>query len=216
MIIELIGPKGVGKSTVAPLVADRLGIRHYMGQAFHELDGTRLGPTEEWADRALSVLRAPFLFAAAWRVRGGSGKERLRFAFNTARRDRFAARAASDEDGILESGPLNSLFQASASYGKDVSGLHSRIVRSDIYVRLRAVTEVTTRRLELRGGVSEGRVAVHGDWVDRYERVADRVLPGIGRPVLEVDATGSPDGIAESIAAAIGSHEKNESLEHRQ
>lgn len=213
MIIELIGPKGVGKSTVAPAVAEKLGIRRYLGQAFHGLDGKPMSPWGQGFDRIVSLLRTPTLFVVAFRIQGGTSKERMRFALNACRRDRFASRAAAGESGILESGPLNSLFQATASYGRDVSTLHSRIFLSDVYVRLKAPAEETTRRLEHRGGVGESRLAEHGDWVSRYEMVADAVLPRIGRPVLMIDAHRTPEEVAKSIVAGLREHGWAETLE---
>lgn len=215
MIIELIGPKAVGKTTAAALLAERLGIRHYLGQGFHRLDGTELRGWREWAERTRSVARSPGLFLAAWRIRGGSAKERMRFALNACRRDRLAAVAAITEHGVVESGPLNSLIQATASYDRDVTPLHSRIAISDIYVRLRAPASEITRRLESRGGVSESRVARHDAWVDRYEKAADDVLARIGRPVVEVNATTTPEGIVDNVVHAMEDLGWPEALEHR-
>ena len=203
MIIELIGPKGVGKSTVAPLIAQRLGINHYLGQAFHDLDGQQLTTVELWADRAISVARNPGLLLAAWQLRGDTVRAGLRFALNTCRRDRFAARAAARDSGVLESGPLNSLIQASASYRRDVTALHSRTFVSDIYVRLMTTADEATSRLMRRGNVTEVRAAEHHDWVARYEAAADGVLSHVDAPVVEVDATPVPGEVAEAASLAV-------------
>ena len=74
MIIELIGPKGIGKSTVMPLVAERLGINHYLGQAFHDLNGNELSTLQEWADRALSIARNPGLTVEAMGARNDTAR----------------------------------------------------------------------------------------------------------------------------------------------
>lgn len=203
MIIELIGPKGIGKSTVAPLVAERLGINHYLGQAFHDLDGNELSTLQEWADRALSVARNPGLAVEAMGARNDTVRAGLRFALNACRRDRFAARAAQRGSGVIESGPLNSLIQASASYRRNLTALHSRIFTSDIYVRLMSTADEVARRLRNRGGVSESRIAEHHGWVARYEAAADGVLDRVPSPVLEIDASAAADQLAGSIAVAV-------------
>ena len=204
MIIEMIGPKGIGKTTTAGAIAERLGIRFFRGQGFHHLDGSDMSRSDEWLDRTISVARAPSLFVTAARVQAGAPKQRLRFALNVCRRDRFAQRAGSEDTGVIESGPLNSLLQASASYGHDViTELYPRTFRSDIYVRLRAPASVVANRLESRGGVSEQRVADHADWVERYDRWADNVLAAVDAPVVVVDAGLPPEAVVDDVVRGL-------------
>lgn len=199
MMIELIGPGAVGKSTVGPLLAQRLGMPHYAGQGFYGLDGRRLTNWQIWGDRVVSALADLGLTLATLRAQGGPVRDRLSFALTTTRRERFARRAVDAGSGVFSSGPVHWLCQESTRYETDLTGLLPRIVLSDVYVRLSADPAEITRRLEDRGGKTESRIAEHPQWVDRYEMYADRALARIDRPVIEVIADGAPEVVADEI-----------------
>ena len=95
MIIELLGPGGVGKTTVEPMVADRLGIAYYPGKKRHDLVGRPQSSVEVWTTRLWSVLSRPSLAIAALRVHQGSASDRWRFAFDICRRERRGGKGAS-------------------------------------------------------------------------------------------------------------------------
>ena len=203
MFIELIGPGAVGKSTVGPILAERLGIPHYAGQGFYGLDGAPLGPGQIRADRLVSAVADPGLTIAALRIQGGPLRSRISFALTTARRERFARRAAATGSGVFSSGPVHWLCQESTRYQRDLTGLLPRVVLSDVYVRLSADPEVVTRRLERRGGKTDSRVAEHPLWIDRYQGFADQILASIGRPVLAIVANGAAEEAADEIVTGL-------------
>ncbi len=199
MFIELIGPGAVGKSTVAPLLAKRLGVPHYAGQGFYRLDGTPMTGWQIWGDRIISTITDPGLTVATLRAQGGPLPDRLSFALTTTRRERFVRKALRTDGGVFSSGPVHWLCQESTRYETDLTDLLPRVVHSDVYVRLSADPDTITRRLEARGGKSESRIVEHPQWVERYEMYADRALDAIDRPVIEVAANGAPNAVAEEI-----------------
>lgn len=203
MICELIGPMGVGKTTVTPLVAERLGIPYYRGQAFHGLDDEPLTTVEMWVDRALSVLRNPALAIAAMRSHEGNLAENLNFALNTCRRDRLEARASRAGRGVVESGPVHAICQVAAWLERDLSHLADHIHRADVYVRLSATPEEVTRRLDGRNQLPAEYIAKHQDWIVRYDQGVDRMLERLGRPVITVDANVDPGAVADAIVSAL-------------
>jgi hypothetical protein len=199
MFIELIGPGAVGKSTVAPLLARRLGVPHYAGQGFYRLDGTPMTRMQIWGDRVISTITDPVLTLATLRAQGGDLPDRLSFALTTTRRERFARQAVRTDGGVFSSGPVHWLCQESTRYETDLTGLVPRVVHSDVYVRLIADPKVITRRLETRGGKTESRIVEHPQWVERYEMFASRALRVVDRPVIEVAADAAPEVVAEEI-----------------
>jgi len=199
MFIELIGPGAVGKSTVAPLLAHRLGLPHYAGQGFYRLDGTPMTRWEIWGDRIISTITDPGLTLATLGAQGGPWPDRLSFCLTTTRRERFARHAVRTDGGVFSSGPVHWLCQESTRYETDLTRLLPRVVHSDVYVRLSADPDTLTRRLEARGGKSESRIVDHPQWVGRYESYADRALDAIDRPVIEVAADGAPAAVVEEI-----------------
>lgn len=203
MIYELIGPMAVGKTTVAPLVADRMGIPFYRGQGFHGLDDQPLGTTQTYMDRVAAVVRNPRLTVGALGAVGGTGREKLNFALNLARRDRLEARGARRGGGIVESGPVHAICQYAAWARDDLTELGRLIHHADVYVRLHAPPEVVTRRLAARGGMPEQYVAVHGDWVERYDEYVNSILAVVSRPVVDVDANQPPQQVANEIVTAL-------------
>ena len=203
MIVELIGPMAVGKTTVAPLVAERLGIAHYQGQAFHGLDNKPLTTPQLWMDRVLSGVRNPRLFAKVLKLHNGSAKERLTFALNICRRDRFASLAAASANGILASGPVHALCQLSAWIQQDMTGLAPHITRADVYIRLFADAAEVTRRLATRSEFPRQYVAEHENWIERYDVVVNRFLAKLDRPVIDVAANEAPALVASEVALRI-------------
>jgi shikimate kinase len=203
MIVELIGPMAVGKTTVAPLVADRLDIAHYQGQAFHGLDNEPLTGWQLSADRVVSVVRNPRLFVGTLRAHNGSAKERFGFALNICRRDRFAAMASAGADGVVASGPVHALCQLSAWIREDMTALAPLITRADIYVWLYADAAEVTRRLSTRKEFPLQYVAEHEDWIDRYDDAVTRMLARLDRPVIDVSADADPTVVADEIASRL-------------
>ena len=203
MIVELIGPMAVGKTTVAPLVAERLGIAHYQGQAFHGLDNGPLSGGQLAVDRFVSVVRNPRLFVGTWKAHNGTIKERLGFALNICRRDRFASMAAKASSGVVASGPVHALCQLSAWIREDMTQLAPHITRADVYVNLSADPDEVARRLSTRKEFPAEYVAVHQDWIERYDDAIDRMLQRLDRPVMDVSADASPAAVAEEIATRL-------------
>lgn len=206
MLIELIGPGAVGKSTIGPILSEIVGIPHYAGQGFYRLNGQRMTTPQLWADRMISVASQPSLLAGAWRVHPGSNRKRLSFALTTCRRERFARRVAAIGSGIFSSGPVHWLCQECTRNQHDMTELVPRIVVVDVYVKLIAPPEVLTSRLAGRGGKTQERIAEHHLWVSRYLHYAETILARLGKPVITVDASGQPDEIAGEIARRITTH----------
>lgn len=197
MLIELVGPQGVGKSTVGPKVAAELGLECYSGQGFHDLDGRVLSPAELRRDRAVAVLRRPDLFVRALLAVKGPWRRRVRAAFNLTRRERFASRLGR---GVVESGPVHGLGQAGTNFSSDLTSLAPHVTRADVYVRFDADAATIVDRWADRED-AHARRAEHVDWVERYGRQLDRLL--VGRTVVTVDATGAVDDVVAEVVRAI-------------
>jgi hypothetical protein len=204
MIVELIGPGGVGKTTVEPLVAARMGIRHFPGLKRHGFEGEPLGAAGVWWGRIASVARSPLLFNSSWRAHRGRPKERLRFAFDMCRRERIARRAAALGSGVVASGSVHALCAASANTHTDLTGLVNRITLADVYVRLTGDPDELTGRLADRQGITADELAGHAELQERYLAFADSIFESIDRPVIGVVAKGPPEQVADDIASSIG------------
>jgi hypothetical protein len=204
VIIELIGPMAVGKSTIAPIVAERLGIADYRGQGFHGLDNQPLTSGQLWADRILSVLRRPGLFVSAARRDKGDAKMRVGFALNLCRRDRFVSMAARAASGVIAGGPVHAIAQRGAWIETDLTPLGKKVTRADAYVRLIADPTEVQRRLSTREYFPQEYVDRHGEWIERYDEMVTVILAGLDRPVVEVNADDAPEIVAEAVAAGLG------------
>lgn len=203
MIVEFVGPGGVGKTTVEPLVADRLGITYYPGRKRHGFDGEPLSTWRVWTGRIAAVAHSPRLSLATMARGDGSPADRVRLAADLARRNRAARRAALLGSGVLASGPVHALSMMGSATGNGPARLARLVHRADVYVVMRAQPEVITRRLAGRLTVSEAELVDHGDWVRRYERAADRVLSEISRPAVSVDAGPAPEEVADEVASLL-------------
>lgn len=205
MIVELLGPGGVGKTTLEPLVAAGLGINHYPGQKRHGFQGEPLTPAQVWVGRLRSVAENPTLLYAAWRAHRGTPKERVRFALDMCRRERMARRAAVLGSGVVSSGCVHALCAASANTDTDLTGLVSLTTFADVYVRLSGEPADTTGRLAGRQGISPGELAGHRDLQASYQRYADSILDRVDRRVVEVTVHGPPEQVADVIVSRLGS-----------
>jgi hypothetical protein len=194
----------VGKSTIAPLVAQRLGIADYQGQGFHGLDNQPLTAGQLWSDRVLSVVRRPGLFVSAARQDKGDAKMRIGFALNLCRRDRFVSMAARTASGVIGGGPVHAIAQRGAWIEKDLARLGERVTRADVYVRLLADPAEVKRRLSTREGFPREYVERHHEWIERYDRMVRAIVADLGRPVVEVNADEAPESVAEAVIAGLG------------
>jgi hypothetical protein len=204
VIIELIGPMAVGKSTIAPLLARRLGIADYQGQGFHGLDNQPLTAAQLWSDRLWSVFQRPALFANAARLHEGTARERTTFALNLCRRDRFISMAARAPSGVVAGGPVHAIAQMGAWIERDLTSLGRQVTKADVYVRLSADPAEVTRRLSTRTHFPQEYVDRHEHWIKRYDQSVIAMLNLIERPVVEVSANEAPEIVAEAIATALG------------
>jgi thymidylate kinase len=203
MIVEIVGPGGVGKSTVEPLVATRLGIAYYPAQKRQGLDGQELSSAEVWLGRAVSVLRSPGLAFASWRAYPGSQKARIRFALDMCRRRRISTRASRMGSGVVASGAAHALCAASANNDTDLTGLMTRFNPADVYVRLSGDPHETTERLAARQGIEAEDLAGHRELQQSYETYADAVLEGLESEVVEVKVRGGPEEVAAEIVSRL-------------
>jgi hypothetical protein len=194
----------VGKSTIAPLVAQRLGIADYQGQGFHGLDNQPLTAGQLWSDRVLSVVRRPGLFVSAARQDKGDVKMRIGFALNLCRRDRFVAMAARTASGVIGGGPVHAIAQRGAWIETDLTPLGRQVTRADVYVRLVADPAEVQRRLSTREHFPQEYVDRHGEWIERYDEMVTAILADLGRPLVEVDANDAPEIVADSVSAGLG------------
>ncbi|MGH8872902.1 MAG: hypothetical protein ACRDWS_13095 [Acidimicrobiia bacterium] len=205
MIIELIGPGGVGKSTVEPLLAERLGIAYYPGKKRHDFDGRPQSTMQLWSGRAWSVLHNPLLALAAIMAHNGPPAERIRFVLDICRRERAAARAARLGSGVVASGPVHALCMMSGGTDRDVTGILPHLTAADVYVRLHADPGEVTRRLAGRLGQTVDEMRTHEDWMKQYETASIRISRALRRPMLDVHADGSPAEVADEIAGQLTS-----------
>ena len=205
MIIELIGPGGVGKTTVEPLLADRLGIAYYPGKKRHDFEGRPQSTLQLWSNRVWWVLRNPLLALAAIRAHDGTPKERLRFVFDICRRESAAARAARLGSGVVASGPVHALCMMSGGTERDVTRILPHLTPADVYVRLHADPAEVTRRLAGRLGQSADEMVHHEIWMRQYEEASIRISRAMRRPLLDVRADGSPGEVADDIAGQLNS-----------
>lgn len=196
-LVEFVGPQGVGKTTVAQLVASEIGIPCHHGQGGRQADGDQMTPRQIRKDRIVSVIRFPMLYLRALASLNTDRPARLRLSLNIVRRNRFAADLSG---GILEGGPVHGACQAAANTGTNLSALSRRVVSADVYVRLRADSRVIAERFSCREGHDEVRDA-HADWIQHYDASLDALL--VGRNVIEVDASGSPTEVAASVLDAL-------------
>jgi hypothetical protein len=203
MIIELIGPGAVGKSTIGPILASSLGLPHYAGQGYYNINGEPLSRSQIWADRVISIFADPGLTLASIRAPVDLLQDRVSFTLTTTRRERFARRVRARGMGVLSSGSVHWLCQESTRFEADLSGLLPKIAVSDVYVRLSADADEITRRLEERGGKTPSRVAEHHAWIGRYQGYADKILGRINRPVMEVAADEEPEAVVQRIVAHL-------------
>jgi hypothetical protein len=205
LIIELIGPKAVGKSTLGPLVASRLGVPHYFGYGFRSLDGDRLTRRQHQSDLLKAVASHPHLFVRALRARRGAVRPRLAFALNTCRRHRRVRRLPSG-DAVISGGQVHGLCQEVQLFGTDVTALATHVVRLDLYVLLHAPTVEIGRRFKSRQRLDELEDRQHAAGVERYMEAAAVALELVGRPHLRVRADGSPEVVADEVASRILEH----------
>jgi adenylate kinase family enzyme len=200
VLVELVGPRGIGKSTIAPIVARQLDLPFYSGQGWHAVNGRELRAEEVRRDRLLSVVAFPLLFVDAMATFRGDHGKRLRFAFNICRRNRFATKI---HNGVTDGGPAHGLCQAAANFDCDLSRLGRHLVRPDVYVRLRANHETVAKRLADREKAPDvSRASLR--WTREYERMLDLVLPD--RAVITVDANGPHTEVADAVLKGLSAH----------
>jgi hypothetical protein len=193
VIVELVGPMGSGKTTIAAIVAERTGLQHVPAQGAHRADAQPLSPTELRLDRFLAVMAAPRLFAAAIGDHHGPWRSRLSFAFLTCRRARRIRQISS---GVVDGGPLHALAQEVEKHGGDYSRTARRLPTPTIYVELRVPPEQRAIQLEQRDGtvgdIAEGTLLYRAA-LRRYARA----------PVIQVDGGALPADVAITVHEAI-------------
>lgn len=204
MIIELIGPGGVGKTTLEPMVAKRLGLQYHPNRKRHALNGEPLTPGRVWLQRLGLMARNPRLFVRAAMTMNGSARLRLRFAFDLCRRERLARRA-STRGGVVASGTLHALCAASANHHVDLSALLSIVSPADMYVLLVIEPEEASRRLAGRLTESglDANVEDHAEFQKRYDSCVAAAEKRITSPILQVDAAGPPERVVDEVVSSI-------------
>lgn len=205
MIAEFLGAGGVGKSTVEPLVSDRLRIAYYPGKKRHGFYGEPLPAWAVWWGRVASVGSRPGLVLASIRAHYGPIGERIRFANDLARRDRTARRAARLGSGVVASGPLHGLVMAAAGTGSDLSKLTQVVTLADVYVMLSTEPEVIQERLSTRLTASGFDDDLNPAWIAEYEQAALSLLDAANKPVVRIDASAEPDQVAKAVAERLQS-----------
>jgi hypothetical protein len=203
MIVELLGPGGVGKTTLEPLVAAGLGITYYPAVKRHGFEGEPLTPTQVWIGRLGSAVRSPRLLFASLLSHRGRTAERLRFAVDMCRRERIARRATGLGSGVVASGSIHALCAASANTDTDLTHLARLITLADVYVRLSGSPSDTTGRLAARQGISPDELHAHAELQKSYQRYAGSILDGLDRRVIDVTVEGSPQQMADVIVARV-------------
>ena len=204
MIIELIGPGGVGKTTLEPMVAKRLGLEYHPNRKRHALNGEPLTPGRVWLQRLGVMARNPRLFVRAATAMKGGARLRLRFALDMCRRERLAHHAAT-RGGVVASGTLHALCAASANHQVDLSPLLSIVSPADFYVLLVIEPEEATRRLAGRLFESglDAKVEDHAGFQRRYDSCVAEVEKRLTSPILRVEAGGPPERVVDEVVSSI-------------
>jgi hypothetical protein len=203
MIVEIIGPGGVGKTTIEPLVAARLGIAYYHGRKRHGIHGEAVKGWKLWSGRIWSVIRRPGLSIAAVTTHPGSWKERAWFVMDICRREWNLAQASHMGSGVIASGPIHAMCMMSAATGADLSSILPHVTKADVYVRLGADPAEVTRRLAGRLGQLATDLDRHVDWIAEYEAASGRALQALDRQSIDVEADASPNQVADEVARRI-------------
>lgn len=193
--IEFVGVPGAGKSTVAKLVSEGLGIPLRTIDYHHGVG---------WRDRVLALSRHPRLSAGLggiW-VRDPR-RQSFSWLINVARR---AATAADIEGGaVIDEGVLHGLCSTALRVRPDVLHLVRHVPLPDVVVKFELPHEVAHRRT--RGSArfisSLGHPAAMA-WYDRFALVVDELCDCVSTPVIVVDGELPPAEAAGLILERLG------------
>jgi hypothetical protein len=212
MTIELVGPKAVGKTTLGPLVAERLGSEHHYGNAPLGPRGQRVSRIRKHVALLTALVSQPTLFRHAMKVEATNLKSRLVFAGNICRRNAQARRIRA-ECAVISGGVVHALCQEVEMCGRDATSLSAHVHHSQMYVVLTLPTAEVVRRFSSRherlGRGPDRRdsflldAEMHQDAVARYVNAAVEVLSRIDVPVIWVGAEGTPGQVADRVVAEI-------------
>jgi hypothetical protein len=190
VLIEIIGPRGVGKSTVGPRVADLLGLPFHVGLGATTVDGHPVRRPR--VDMARSAVSHPRLLLAAWSCSRGPGRRRLAFAIALCRRARFASRVT----GLLDGGPVHGICQQVSRDGVNCLPLTYLAPLPDLAVFLRSDPAIVLAQFEEREGQSPDPEEPR-----RYAAAVRSLPPQLA--IIEVEAVGSPPEVAARVARRI-------------
>jgi hypothetical protein len=82
---------------------------------------------------------------------------------------------------------------------RDIRKIVRHLTPADVYVRLHADPAVVTRRLAGRLGQSVEDLVQHESWMREYENASIRISTAMRRPIVDVNAEGSPEDLADEI-----------------
>ena len=204
MIVELVGPPGVGKSTVAGHLAGRLGAHWVNLTGYFHPDGTSMTGRAIRFDRIASLVLQPRLAGLAlrcWR-REGTG-EGMSWTINLARRNRAAKRLTGSY--VLEEGPVHALaLYAAGGDHRPFETILTALALPDALVILSAEVDTVVDRLRSRGEIwSERADDGNARAVRAYVAALGRITPMLRVPVIETNATSPPEEVATRLAARV-------------
>jgi thymidylate kinase len=209
---EILGPKAVGKSTIGPIVAERLGVHHYAGIWWRTLGGCPVSDPRRRVRLIVAIASSASLFLRAFVLRGGAAKARFSYAANICGRN-YMTRYVVSVGGVISGGTAHGICEQIQVYGSKVETLARHVQRTDFYIVLHARTEDIRQRFTKRQ-VRPGRVIdelearlltpkFHDEGVARYVEAVPEVLGHLGGTIICVEATGSPTDIADRVVARI-------------